>query len=342
MYRLISGLFLAAAAACVFAFYSDTGVTSAEVEGDCEAFFSGIDVSELDSDNLDDAIPVAEDDVVDVRFSSGMGFESHSVEVKFADIPGGSVNVEDEEDGGDTEWTGTVNVDDWAWAGGGLYKVEGSATLSDGSECTGAVLIDVDKPFYETVAGLIALFLTAFGAGSVAVAGMTSVLEGRRTIKRIDDWAINELDNVSRGQPYTPPQRRDLIGGAIDNFCLFVVLPALILTGAAMAAGEGTKRSLNLPRAVWRPRLSVSGIVGGIVAGLGVVVVLQQAGQIFPGTGTILLWIGLGLVLGVVVPSLMRALNVISVNRSISRAERRLLEAGAAPDATRGNPPAEG
>jgi uncharacterized membrane protein YjfL (UPF0719 family) len=97
-----------------------------------------------------------------------------------------------------------------------------------------------------------------------------------------------------------------------------------------MATGaSGLGDGLRLPRAMWRLRLSVSGVVGGIFAGIGFVAILQQSGQTFPSTGTFVLWIAVGLVLGIVVPSLIRALNVISVNRVIARAERRLLEAGA-------------
>lgn len=324
------GTLLLALATSAFLFSAQRA--SAEVEGNCTATLKGVDVSQLDSGNTNDAIKVTEDEVVVVTFTSSAGFESHQVKVKFADIPGGSVDVEDEDDDGDTEWSGDVVIDDWAWAGAGLYKVEGKATLSDGTECSGAALIDVDKAWYTTVAGIVALVITIFGVGSIGVAGVGSVIEGRRATKKIDDWVVGELESVSGGKSYAPPPRQALLMDPVEACCQFAIIPALILTGAAMASGPSGPSEpgggLGLPRATWRPRISVSGVVGGIAAGIGFVVILQQAGQVFPNTGTLVLWIAIGLVLGVVVPSLIRGLNVISVNRAVDRAERRLTEAG--------------
>jgi hypothetical protein len=342
MARLTIGLGTLLLALATSAFLSSAQGASAEVEGNCEATFAGVDVSQLDSGDTDDAIKVSEDDIVGVTFTSSAGFESHQIKVKFADIPGGSVDVEDEDDDGDTEWSGDVVIDDWAWAGAGLYKVEGKATLSDGTECFGAALIDVDEAWYTTVAGIVALVLTVFGVGSIGVAGVSSVIEGRRATKKIDEWVVDELESVSGGKSYTPPARQTLLMDPIEACCQFAIIPALILTGAAMASGESgpsePSGGLGLPRATWRPRLSVSGVIGGIFAGIGVVVILQQSGQVFPNVGTLVLWLAIGLVLGVVIPSLIRALNVISVNRAVARAERRLIEAGALPAAS---PPGE-
>lgn len=335
MTRLTIGIVAAFIALGSGAFLYGAGGASAEVEGNCDAVFAGIDVSTLDSGSKDDAIKVKEDDIVIVNFTSPAGFESHEVTVKFADIPGGSVTVEDEEDDGDSEWSGDVVIDDWAWAGAGLYQVEGTAVLSDGSECSGAALINVDKAWYTTVAGIIALILTLFGVASIGVAGVNSVLEGTKATKKIDDWVMGELENVSGGKSFTKPDKGTLISDAIDSFCMFAILPGLILTGAAMATGtSGPGAGLGLPRASWRPRISISGVIGGIFAGIGFVGILQQSGQVFPNAGTLVLWLGIGLLLGVVLPSLIRALNVVSVNRAISRAERRLMDAGASAPAT--------
>lgn len=339
MTRLTVGLCTVLIALATGAFLFGARGASAEIEGNCDAFFAGVDVSTLDSGNTDDAIIVKEDDIVVVNFTSSSGFESHKVTVKFADIPGGSVDVEDEEDDGDTEWSGDVVIDDWAWAGAGLYKVEGTATLSDGSECSGAALIDVDKAWYTTVAGIIALVLTLFGVASIGVAAVNSVVEGRRATQKIDDWVMGELESVSGGKSFVQPERKTIIADAIDSFCLFAIIPGLILTGAAMATGAGAPGGdLSLPRASWRPRISISGVVGGIFAGIGFVGILQQSGQVFPSVGTLILWLAIGLVLGVVLPSLIRALNVVSVNRAIGRAERRLKDAGASAPASQWTP----
>jgi hypothetical protein len=84
------------------------------------------------------------------------------------------------------------------------------------------------------------------------------------------------------------------------GYCAWFVLPALLLTGAAMAIGGGPpptpKQGVRLPRAAWRPRISAVGLVGGLA-------------------------------LGLIIPSLMRVFAVRRVNKTIARAERRLNEA---------------
>ncbi|MFQ5471776.1 MAG: hypothetical protein ACE5FA_02665 [Dehalococcoidia bacterium] len=322
-------------------FLSSYGTASAEIEGNCEAQFKGIDVAPLDSTSAGDAIAVAEDEIVNIVFTSSAGFASHKVTVQFADIAGTKIEADsDDDDGGDTQWSGSVNVDDWASYGAGLYRVEGSANLSDGTQCTGAVLVDVDKNPLTTVAGLVALGVGAVGAGSVAASTATSVLEGRRASRRIKDWVTNEVEQVNLGRTYTPPDRGALFGEVMDGWCLFMVLPAIILTGAAMATGGGGGATgvVSLPRASWRPRFSVSGTIGGILLGLGGVVLRQQYGQLFPDLATVVVYIVAGVALGIVLPSLIRALNVLSLNRALARAEARLAQAkgsiGGPPSAT--------
>ncbi len=96
-------------------FLSSHGTASAEVDGNCEARFRGIDVGPLDSTSAGDAITVAEDEIVGVVFTSTVGFESHEVTVQFADIAGTKIEADsDDDDDGATQWTGDVNVDDWS------------------------------------------------------------------------------------------------------------------------------------------------------------------------------------------------------------------------------------
>ncbi len=342
MSRLTFGLILGIVAllsGAIFLYGSETA--SAEIEGECDAFFNGEDVRDRNSTSPGDAITVQSDEVVDVVFVSTAGFQSHEVTVQFADIAGTKITADsDDDDGGDPSWTEEVNIDDWDTYGAGLYRVEGSATLSDGTECSGAVLVDVDKNPLTTVAGIVALVTGAFGAGSIAAASATSVLEGRRASRRIEDWVGNEVEQVRLGQPYTPPNRGPLFGDLMDGWCLFMVLPAIVLTGAAMAAGSGSPSaaSINLPRATWRPRFSISGTIGGILLGLGVVVLLQQYGELFPNITTIVVYIVAGLALGIVPPSLIRVVNVLSLNRALARAEARL--AAAATGGGSSGPPA--
>jgi hypothetical protein len=98
-----------------------------------------------------------------------------------------------------------------------------------------------------------------------------------------------------------------------------------------MVTGGGSpsapEQGAQLPRTAWRPRLSAAGLLGGLLAGAGIVVLLQQY-AVAPLTRSLAIE---GLV------SLVRVWSVIYVNGSITRAERRLNEALAQAD-----PPPEG
>ena len=115
--------------------------------------------------------------------------------------------------------------------------------------------------------------------------------------------------------------------------CHFWVLPALLLTGAAMAAGAGPpsapKQGVRLPRVGWRPRISAVGLVGGLLAGAGIVVLLQQYAVVYPTRAVAIEGLVGGLALGLIIPSLLRVFAVRRVNRAMARAERRLNAASA-------------
>jgi hypothetical protein len=96
--------------------------------------------------------------------------------------------------------------------------------------------------------------------------------------------------------------------------------------GGAPAAAEPATR---LPRAGWRPRISVVGIIGGLLAGVGTVVLLQQYAVVYPTRAVAIEGLAGGLALGLVIPSLLRVFAVWRLNRTIARAERRLNSAPA-------------
>ena len=82
----------------------------------------------------------------------------------------------------------------------------------------------------------------------------------------------------------------------------------------------------RLPRVGWRPRITVAGLLGGLLAGAGIVVLLQQY-AVTPLTRSLAIeGLVIGLVVGLVLPSLVRVWSVIHVNGVIARAERRLNE----------------
>jgi hypothetical protein len=90
----------------------------------------------------------------------------------------------------------------------------------------------------------------------------------------------------------------------------------LFLLMAAPIDGGGTS---SRPRAHGRLRLSFVGLVGGLLAGVGGVVLLAQYGVIFPTRNAGIAGIVGGLAAGVIIPSLGRARAVRKVNRRIDR-----------------------
>lgn len=310
---------------------------AAETEGNCTATFNGIDVAPLEI-NPDDAIVVQEDDTVLVEFQSPAGFDSHKIEVSFVDF-GNAVEAEtDDDDGEDTQWSGTVDVSDWSDYGAGFYKVEGKAELSDGTSCSGAVLIEVDKNPLTTLAGLIAAGVTAVGAVSVLGVVVASVVEATGASKKVsqivDGADLTAWQNAVAGAGDSAILHDIKVAmKPILNWIPFLLLPVALLTGMAVAAGEGGGGAGGgrlVPRASWRPRLSIFGVTGGLLAGLGVVVLLQQYAVVFPDLVTLISALVVGVLLGIVPASLVRLAAVMSVNRTLARAEARLASGGSA------------
>lgn len=74
-------------------------------------------------------------------------------------------------------------------------------------------------------------------------------------------------------------------------------------------------------RVAWKPKLSVIGIAGGVLGAVGCVVFLQQAGSVFPTQNVVNGAFFGGLLAGVVLPSLGRAVAVGRINRALARRE---------------------
>ena len=115
-----------------------------------------------------------------------------------------------------------------------------------------------------------------------------------------------------------------------------------------MAVPEGEPSSkppgLRLRRASWLPRITIAGLFGGLLGGIGIAVLLQQYGvtpltQSLAITGAVA-----GLIVGIVIPSLVHVWSVMHVNGKINSAEERLkqaLAAAASSAESGGTPPAE-
>ncbi len=324
----------------------------ADVQGPCTATIAGVDVNDADSPG--DAVEVNEDSRVEVTMNAlqGQRFSSHSISLEFA---GFSREVSSGTDDSD-RWSDTVNVDDYATYGVGLYKVKGSAILSPSGSCSGDAYVKVvGRSPLTTVAGIAAAGVTVVGAVGLAAAGAASALgPSNASIEkfvtdRMEEQALSpeelarrraeEHDRQAFTGPGPYPQGAG-IARALLPYCFFLVLPALILTGVAMVTEGGAPQGQpsRLGRVGWRPRISAVGVAAGLLAAIGIVVLLQQYAVVYPTLGVAIAGLGLGLAAGLIIPSVMRIFAVARVNQAIARAEERPRGGGQEPPAPGGQP----
>lgn len=324
-------LFLSAILWTVALLFATAQTGWAEITGNCEATLKGVDLRGRSSGSAGDAIDVTEDEVVGVTFTSPAGFAAHEIYLEFASF---RQPVSNQTDDGGSQFTDSVNVDDYAFWGAGLYKVVGVATLTDGSQCTGAVLVNIDRNPLTTVAGVAAAGIAAVGVAGVAASAMEGMRESRRARRPAPHLGHTSTLIILRRY------------GCVTLILPALLLTALLLTGGAMISGggqpPGPERGERLPRVGWRPRISAVGLLGGLLAGAGIVVLLQQY-AVAPLTRSLAIeGLVIGLVVGLVLPSLIRVWSVIHVNGAIARAERRLNEApvqqGSPPEGSQGTP----
>jgi len=128
-----------------------------------------------------------------------------------------------------------------------------------------------------------------------------------------------------------------MVGCLVPAILALLLLPVLMVVRTLFAVGPvgealaapARVAPLRLPRTPWRPYLSVSAISGGVVGAVGVVVLLQEYGRVFPTTGILVRAVAVGLVVGIALPSLARGVRVARANRRTALIEARANEARA-------------
>lgn len=150
-----------------------SGQAFAEVEGPCTGQVGGVDVTD-GFDTPGNAIDVPADQQLQVAgtaegWVTGLVYTVH--------IAGGGVNVGNVALGQNgRNWSGTVDLNEFSWAGVGLFEVT-AEVQTDAGECFGRVYICIEgRNPLTTAAGGGA---TAVGTGGVLLLGM-SLLRSRR------------------------------------------------------------------------------------------------------------------------------------------------------------------
>src|SRR5207244_899037 len=125
-----------------------------------------------------------------------------------------------------------------------------------------------------------------------------------------DDQAIKNIDDEVRSA-----------SGGWFSLCLLALPRALLSTMALMVAGAGAPGAPGgrpLPRVRWHPRISILGLVAGLLTGLGALVLLQQYAIVYPTRTVAIVMLAAGLVVGFVLPSIRRLFATRKLNRTLA------------------------
>jgi hypothetical protein len=323
-------LILVAAALSVAWALASVRTAHAEISGRCEATLNSVDVRGVSSGNRDNDIKVSEHSRVPIVMTSPQGFRSHKIQLEFADR---RWTVSDKTDDGSNTFTDSVNVDDYATYGVGLYKIVGVATLSDGTKCTGAATVDVSGNPLATVAGVVAAGTVVVGTvGAVASGGLAAGSLGSAGNAAADAFAAEESARAASPDPYRYSYAyRPRVDWPWSMLGCFFALPMLLLTlpfmavtgGAGGPPPEPARELPRFPRMRWMPRLTLLGVVSGLLAGLGGAVLLQQYAIDYPTQSAIIRDLVAGAVVyGLIIPTLGRTIAVLRFNGRISALER--------------------
>ena len=140
---------------------------AAEIDGPCTASIAGTNVKDLGATSASDAIKVKEDAQIPVTMSSSQEIDHLTVTVSLAGL---SYDAKDGPANG-TSWTRTVDVEDYAKWGVGLYQVTGSSSGPGLCLLRASALVQVEGNPLSKPAGWAAVGLTVLGAlGLVGVA----------------------------------------------------------------------------------------------------------------------------------------------------------------------------
>ncbi len=278
----------------------------ATVQGGCIATINHITAGQdFTSDN---AIEVYEHSSVDVFMQMNAPVHRRLTYLSFGVGP--SALVGDETDPNSS--TTTINVDQYASYGVGLYRVDETATSVTGQTCRMSALVKVDGNPETTVAGGAATGAEVLALLGIAGAGVRAANPGDAGTGT--DAPDNPDDPYDKGGMPKDPLAADTPVQAMDRieagelgmfgFCLLASLPALFLTSAAMVGGAAPGVGpVRLRRYHWRPRVSIIGMGSGVVGGLAAVVLLQQTGRLFPSYEILGRALVAGLVAGILIPS---------------------------------------
>jgi putative component of membrane protein insertase Oxa1/YidC/SpoIIIJ protein YidD len=284
---LLSGIVTLGTAGLASAVAAPTGVTV----GGCRATIDGGDITAF---NRNHPLNVSKGQSVvvqglapqDIRNIQGEPAGSHwSSVLEISLVSPATYSVDSKGGSGYRTFTSTQNVDTYLKYGSGLYRVTVHAT----GAVSGPPVWTCAATFYVKLHGGQA---GAWGAGAVAVIG----LGGIATASGKTDWASSDVvpPDEQYGKMADDPKRSDELVAEANSenvsasrqqfLCLVAILIYMLSTKGGLAAaavtglGGGPGPDDPPGRVFWRRGHPVRGFVGGLFAGLGLAVLMQQLG----------------------------------------------------------------
>ncbi len=168
-------------------------------------------------------------------------------------------------------------------------------------------------------------------AGGVVAAGQSggetdasASMDGGEPKSLYDQGQLTEFDNrvimrAGQDDPGDAAWQKHL--GKMKNvgFCGAALPMALLMTTlvmmGAVPTGAAPQQRPRFPRARWRPRLSVLGILGALLGTVGAVVLMELNGNVYPTRRWAIEALVGGLLVGLIIPSLGNAIATWRINR---------------------------
>ena len=293
---------------------------SAEVTGvGCSAHIAGVDAATVSSVDQSTAVHVQRTDTIPVDLSGEPGQKGVHVDYGLA----GGISVG--KDGTGTQYG--ARVSDYVSVTG-LYLVIAHSTPN--SACSAAALVQIDGNPLGTLVGDAALGITA--VGGLMVGGGTALAAAQKDDTSASPFAAGGEDGRptlydtkvirSAGRPVFEEgelgfaKSVGVCGAALSSA---LVMTTLAMMGALPTAATEPAGPSGPPRAAWRPRLSVLGLLGGLLGSAGAVVLMELNGNVFPTRRWTAEALVGGLLAGLILPSLGNAIAVIRINRRRAR-----------------------
>jgi hypothetical protein len=175
----------------------------AELTGDdCTATINSVDVATRDASDRDDAIHVAPEEDVHYRLTSETPVESWQVRLHLGPFAIPVATGEPDPDEDEFVEDNTIDASSYSWMGRGIFRLTADIHRTDGTTCSGAVLIDLDGNALASLIGVLALLIIAGSTLGLVLGFIQNASAEKATHAKEPEGTVGG----SPPQPPLPPQ----------------------------------------------------------------------------------------------------------------------------------------